>query len=42
MGMAAICFNGAEPCDQIVNIISTESPIWNLAKILQGFREEDV
>ena len=33
MGMAAILFNGAEPFEQIVNIPSTESPMWNLVKI---------
>ena len=27
MGMAAILFNGAEPFNQIVNILSTEGPM---------------
>ena len=35
MGMAAILFNGTEPFDQIVNILSTEGHIWNLIKIVQ-------
>ena len=36
MGMTAILFNGAEPFEQIVNIPSTEGPMWNLAKIGQA------
>ena len=36
MGMAAaILFNVAEPFKQIVNTLSTESPMWNLVKIAQ-------
>ena len=35
MDMAAILFSGAEPFDQIVNILSTEGPMWNLMKIVQ-------
>ena len=27
MGMTAILFNGAEPFEQIVNILSTEGPM---------------
>ena len=33
MGMAAILYNGAEPFGQIVNIPSTEGPMWNLKKM---------
>ena len=36
MGMTAILFNGAEPLEQIVNIPSTEGPMWNLVKIDQA------
>ena len=32
MGMAAILFSGAELFDQIVNILSTEVPMWKLIK----------
>ena len=35
MGMADILFNGMEPFDQIVNILSTEGPMWNLMNIVQ-------
>ena len=35
MGMAVILFNGAEPFEHIVNILSTEGPMWNLVKIGQ-------
>ena len=28
-------FSGAESFEQIVNILSTEGPIWNLVKIVQ-------
>ena len=34
MDMAAILFNGAEPFDQIVNILSTEGPICYPMKIV--------
>ena len=40
MSMAVILFNGTEPFEQIVNILSTEGPMWNLAKILQVVSEE--
>ena len=30
MGMAAILVNGAKPFEQIVNILSTESPMWTV------------
>ena len=42
MGMAAILLNGAEPFDQIVNILSTEGAmwtIWNLLKTVQAVSE---
>ena len=43
MGKAAILFNGEEAVQQIVNTLSTESPMWNLVKIATyGFREEDI
>ena len=32
MSIAAILFNDAEPLEQIVNIPSTERPMWNLVK----------
>ena len=40
MGMAAILFNGAEPLEQIVNILSTEDPMWNLVKTVQAVSEK--
>ena len=40
MGMAAILFNGKEPFDQIVNILLTEGPMWNLVKIVQEVSEK--
>ena len=36
MGMAAILFNGAEPLEQISNILLTEGSMWNLVKIAQA------
>ena len=33
MGMATIFFKGAELFEQIVNIPSTEGPMWNLKKM---------
>ena len=33
MGMAAILFDGAEPFEQIGNILLTEGSMWNLVKI---------
>ena len=39
MGMAAILFNGAEPFEQILNILSTEDPMWNLVKTIQSVSE---
>ena len=40
MGMAAILVNGAEPFEQIVNILSTGSHMWNLMKIAQAVSEK--
>ena len=40
MDMAAILFNGAEPFEQIVNILSTEGPMWNLVKTVQAVSEK--
>ena len=38
--MATILFNGAEPIDQIVNILATEDPMWNLVKTVQEVSEK--
>ena len=40
MGMAAILFNGGEPFEQIVDILSTEGPMWNLVKAVQTVSEK--
>ena len=40
MGMVVISFNGAEPFEQIVNIPSTEGPMWNLQKTGQAVSEK--
>ena len=40
MGMAAILFNGMKPFEQIVNILSTEGPMWNVVKIVQVVSEK--
>ena len=40
MGVASILFNGREPFEQIVNIFSTEGPMWNLVKIVQAVSEK--
>ena len=40
MGMAAILLNGTEPFKQIINILSTEGPKWNLVKIAQAVSEK--
>ena len=32
MEMAAILFNGPEPFEQIVDILSSEGPMWNLTE----------
>ena len=42
MGMAAILFHGAEPLEQIVNILSTEGPVWNLVKIARELSENKI
>ena len=39
MGNTAILFNGVEPFEQIVNILLTEGPMWNLVKIVQTVSE---
>ena len=39
MDLAAILFNRAKPFKQIVNIPSTQSPMWNLVKIGQAVLE---
>ena len=38
--MAAILFNGTEPFEQIVSILSTECPVWNLVNIAQAVSEK--
>ena len=38
MGMAAILFNGAEPFEQIINIVLTEGPMWDLVKLFKRFQ----
>ena len=38
MGMAAILLSGAEPFEQIVNILSTEGSMWNLVKLFKLFQ----
>ena len=40
MGMAAILFKGAEPFEQIVNILSTEDSMWNLVKTVEAVSEK--
>ena len=40
MGKAAILFNGSETFQQIVKILSTEGPMWNLVKIAQAISEK--
>ena len=40
MDIVTILFNGAEPFEQIDNILSTESPMWNLVKIAQTVSEK--
>ena len=40
MGMATLLFNGAEPFEQTVSILSTEGPMWNLVKIVQAVSEK--
>ena len=40
MDMAAKLSNCAEPLEQIVNILSTEGPIWNLVKTVEVVSEK--
>ena len=40
MGLSAILLNGVDPFDQIVNILSTEGPMWNLVKTVQAVSEK--
>ena len=40
MGMAAMLFSGADPFGQFVNTLSTEGPMWNLAKIVQAISKK--
>ena len=40
MGMAAIMFMGGEPFKELVSILSTEGPMWNLLKIDQAVSEK--
>ena len=40
MGIAVILFNGTEPFDQIIIILSTEDPMWNLMKVIQEVWEK--
>ena len=42
MGLAAILFKSEEPFEQIVNIPSTEGPIWNLKKMGQAVSEKKI
>ena len=36
MGMVAILLSGTEPFEQIINILLTEGPRWNLVKTVQA------
>ena len=38
--MAVILFNGAEPFEKNINIVSTEGPMWNLVKTVQAVSEK--
>ena len=38
MGNVAIVFNSADPFEQVVNILSTEGPMWNLAVSEKTFK----
>ena len=40
MGMVATLFSGADPFEQIVNILSTEGSMWNLVKTAQVVSEK--
>ena len=39
--MAAILLDGTEPFEQIVNILLTECPMWNLVKIAHAVSEKE-
>ena len=41
MDMVAILFNGAEPFEQIGNILSTLGPRWNLVKTAPAVSEKN-
>ena len=38
--MAVILFNGAEPFEQIVNILVTEGHLWNLVETVEAVSEK--
>ena len=38
--MPAILFNGADPFEQIINILSTDGPMWNLVKTVHEVSEK--
>ena len=40
MGMAAILFDGAEPFEEVGNIILIEGRMWNLVEIPQAVSEK--
>ena len=42
MCMVASLFNGTDPFEQIVNILSTEGPMWNMVKTAHAVSEEDI
>ena len=42
MATAAILVNSAEPFKRIVNILSTEGPMWNLVKTVQAVSEKKI
>ena len=41
MDIATIMFNGAEPFEQVVNALLTESPLWNMVKMAQSVSEKE-
>ena len=40
MDIAAVLLNFTDPFEQIVNILSTEGPMWNLVKIVQAVSDK--
>ena len=40
MGSAAILLNCTEPCEQIVNILLTEGPMWKVMKAVKAVSEK--